>query len=125
MAAADVRADEGDQRVRDVVDERDVNRPTDERPTNADDGRRQTADERRDFPGQRIDARDPAGYALGDVKRTIGADGAALGTLQARIQSRNQQCGGGPLAWSLGARHGRRDHRDHRRGQQRRNTVTD
>src|SRR6266446_945355 len=32
VAAADVRADEGDQRVRDVVDERDVDRPTDDRP---------------------------------------------------------------------------------------------
>ena len=81
VAAADVRADEGDQCVRDVVDERDVDRPTDDRPTDADDRWRQTAGERRDFPGLRIDARDPAGSAFGDVQRTIGADGAALGTL--------------------------------------------
>ena len=80
VAAADVRADEGDQYVRDVVDERDVDRPTD-----ADVDRcRQTAGERRFLPGLRIDARDPAGSAFGDVQRTIGADGAAHGTLQAR-----------------------------------------
>ena len=82
VAAADVRADEGDQCVRDVVDERDVDRPTDDRPTDADDRGRQTAGERRDIPGLRIDARDPAGSAFGNVQRTIGADGAALGTLR-------------------------------------------
>ena len=49
VAAADVRADEGDQYVRGVADERDVDRPTDERPTDADDRCRQTAGERCDF----------------------------------------------------------------------------
>ena len=38
---------------------------------------RQTAGERRDCPGLRIDARDPAGDAFGDVQRAAGADGAA------------------------------------------------
>ena len=124
VAAADVRADEGDQCVRDVVDERDVDRPTDDRPTDADDRCRQTAGERRDFPGQRIDAGDPADSAFGDVQRAIGADGAALGTLQARIQSRNQQCGG-RLARRLGVRRGRCDYRDQGRGQEQQNTDTD
>ena len=35
-------------------------------------------------PVVRIDARDPAGCAFGDVQRSTGADGAALATLQAR-----------------------------------------
>jgi hypothetical protein len=51
VAAADVRADESDQCVRDVVDERDVDRPTDAETTDADDRRRQTAGERRFLPG--------------------------------------------------------------------------
>jgi hypothetical protein len=68
IAAADVRTDEGDQYVRGLADERDVDRPTD-----ADDRRRQTGGERRFLPGQRIDARDPAGCAFGNVQRTIEA----------------------------------------------------
>ena len=81
VAAVDVRADQGDQYVRGLADERDVDRPT-----NADglDRFRQTAGERRDLSGLRIDARDPASCTFGDVQRTIGADGAAYGTLQAR-----------------------------------------
>src|SRR5207244_912207 len=90
VAGAELRADEGDQCVRDVVDERDVDRPTD-----ADDRGRQTASERRFLSSLWIDARDPAGSAFGDVQRTIGADGAARGTLQAR----DQPSGGGHLAW--------------------------
>jgi hypothetical protein len=89
IAAADVGADEGDQCISDVVDERDVDRPTDERPTDANDGRRQATGERCRLASLRIDARDPAGYAFRDVKRTIGADGAALGTLHSAIQSRS------------------------------------
>src|SRR6266540_7425507 len=74
VAAADVRTDESDQYVRGLADERDVDRPTD-----ADDRLRQTAGERRDLPGLRIDARDPAGCAFGDVQRTTGANGTARG----------------------------------------------
>ena len=89
------RADESDQYVRGLVDERDVDRPTD-----ADDRFRQTAGERRDLPGLRIDARDPAGRAFGDVQRTIGADGAARGPLRP-VTSRvavGPPDGGGALA---------------------------
>ena len=81
VAAADVRANEGDQCVRNVVDERDVDRPTDAQTTDGEDRCRQTAGERRFLPGLRIDSRDPAGSAFGDLQRTIGADGAAHGTL--------------------------------------------
>src|SRR5581483_3103000 len=89
VAAADVRANEGDQCVRDVIDKRDIDRTTDERLTDADNCGRQTAGERRDFPSLRIDSRDSAGNAFGNVQSTVRADGAALGTLRARIQARN------------------------------------
>ena len=82
VTAADVRADEGDQCVRSLADERDVHRPAE---ADAGDHRlRQTAGERRDLPGLRIDARDLAGCAFGDIQRPTGADGAARATLQAR-----------------------------------------
>ena len=79
VGAADVGADQGDQCVRGLTDERDVDRPADTH-----DRRRQTAGERRDVPGLGIDARDSAGRAFGDVQRAIGADGAARATLQTR-----------------------------------------
>ena len=81
IAAADVRADESDQYVRNVVDECDVDRTTD---ADCWDRSRQAAGERCFLPGLRIDARDPTDCAFGDVQRTIGTDGAARGTLQAR-----------------------------------------
>ena len=99
VAAADVGADEGDQYVRGVADERDVDRPAE-----ADDRPRQTAGERRDVPRLRIDARDPAGRAFGDVQRATGADGAARASLQAR-----EQLGGvGGRGWRRSARCERR-----------------
>ena len=73
--AAGVRADASDQCVGGLADERDVDHPT---ITNAEESGRQTAGERRDLPGFGVNAPDPAGYAFGDVERTIGADGAAL-----------------------------------------------
>ena len=84
VAAADVGADNGDQRVRGPADERDVGRAAE-----ADDRLRQTAGEGRDLAGPRIDARDSAGGAFGDVQRATGADGAARATLKA-----GQQLGG-------------------------------
>jgi len=55
----------------------------DDRATDADRWNRlwQTAGERRERSGLWIDPRDPADGALGDVKRTIGTDRAADGTL--------------------------------------------
>ena len=81
VAAADVRVDEGDQHIRGLADERDVDRPTD---ADRRDRLRQTASEGCELPGLRIDARDPTGCAFGDVQRTVGTDGASRGTLQAR-----------------------------------------
>src|SRR5207244_8998389 len=77
--------------------------------TDADDRWRQTASERRFLPGLRIDARDLADSAFGDVQRTIWADGAAHGTLQAR----NQLSGGGPPEWWHGARRNQSDREHH------------
>ena len=61
-------------------------RPANERyvdgAADADYRRRQTAGKGRDLTGPRIDARDPAGGAFGDVERATGADGAARATLR-------------------------------------------
>src|SRR5262249_10218114 len=81
VAAADVRADESDQYVRFLADERDVDRPTE---ADGGDRFRQTAGERRYLSGVRVDARELADCGFGDVQRTTGADGAAYGTPQAR-----------------------------------------
>ena len=87
VAAADVRADQGDQRVGGVANKGHVHRPAE---TDIGDLLRQTAGERRDLPGFGVNARDPAGCGFGDVERTIGADGAARAALQA-----GRQQGGG------------------------------
>ena len=79
--AADVGTDKGDQCVRRPADERYVDGAAD-----ADDRRRQTAGKGRDLTGPRIDARDPADGAFGDVERATGADGAARATLEAGQQ---------------------------------------
>ena len=102
--AADVLTDKGDQCVRRPADERYVDGAAD-----ADDRLGQTAGKGRDLTGPRIDARDPAGGAFGDVERATGADGAARATLEA-----GQQQGG---SGRRGARCGGRDHRDHGRYQ--------
>jgi hypothetical protein len=78
VAAAEVRADEGDQYVRGLADERDIDRATE---ADRRDRLRQTVGERRDRPSLRIDARNPADCAFGDVERTIGTDSAARSTL--------------------------------------------
>ena len=109
VAAAHVRGDKGNQRVRSLTDERDVHRPAD-----ADDTGRQTAGKRRDLPGYWIDAQDPASRGFGDVQRTTRADGAARATRKAR----DQQHGSGPPDLCRGPRRGRRVHRDQERGQQ-------
>ena len=100
--AADVGTDKGDQCVRRPADERYVGGAAD-----AAARFRQTAGKGRDLTGPRIDARDPAGLAFGDVERATGADGAARATVEA-----GQQQGG-----RRGARCGGRDHRDHGRYQ--------
>ena len=104
VAAADVGSDSSDQCVRRPADERYVGGAAD-----ADDRLRQTAGKGRDLTGPRIDARDPAGGAFGDVERATGADRAARATLEA-----GQQLGG---SGRRGARCGGRDHRDHGRYQ--------
>src|SRR5581483_8064386 len=109
--AAGVRGDASDQCVSGLADKRDVDHPT---ITNAEESGRQTAGERRDLPGFAINAPDPAFQVLGDVERTIGTDGAALGTSQAA----RQQGGGRRRGRWPGGPSRRRDHGDQGRSQQ-------
>ncbi len=92
VAAADVLTDNGDQCVHRPADERYVDGAADA----GDDRRRQAAGKGRDLTGPRIDARDPAGLAFGDVERATGADGAARATLEA--SSSRVEVGGAALA---------------------------
>ena len=81
IVAANIGAHQGHEDVRCAPHERDVDGSTD-----PDDRWRQTTGECRDGARLRIDARNPAGCAFGDVQRTSRTDGAARAAFETAYQ---------------------------------------